>query len=233
MEEPPHIEVAEFWISNKISSNIWCTICSFLPTKEQLNIRLLNKAIASGVKISIKMTLLALCARISPLEKEIARIIESEKYIQAQKLKEEEGKIIVKLDFRNITEIRAMKCPPPAVLNCFIMVLIILGKAKEKPKTQDRWIYIKTYLKVNTFLQAIANCERDLTEKEMLELQSLVVNPDFSEDKLKRQSLACGIIIRWVFAYYEWMQLRITIVPLQKEYNKTKERVKKLKNIEL
>ncbi|XP_023247279.1 dynein heavy chain 1, axonemal-like [Copidosoma floridanum] len=122
----------------------------------------------------------------------------------------------------DITEVKAMKRPPPGVVLVIEAMCIVKGVkplkiAGERPgeKLNDYWTPGSLMLAdAGQFLTSLANYDKEaITEDIILKLKPYVANPGFHPKKIMKVSKACHSLCMWLHAMYNYYFVNERVKP--------------------
>eukprot|EP00746_Dinoflagellata_sp_MGD_P021049 gnl/MRDRNA2_/MRDRNA2_14907_c0_seq1.p1 gnl/MRDRNA2_/MRDRNA2_14907_c0~~gnl/MRDRNA2_/MRDRNA2_14907_c0_seq1.p1 ORF type:complete len:210 (+),score=66.11 gnl/MRDRNA2_/MRDRNA2_14907_c0_seq1:77-706(+) len=109
---------------------------------------------------------------------------------------EESGKLLGKLKKKDITELKSLGKPPPAMGACFAAVAVLFGE-----KDPDDWKTIQKMLSVTTFLQKCLDFDiTSVTEATVKKLDKYTSREDFNTEAMAKTSKAAPGFCAWVLA---------------------------------
>eukprot|EP00842_Homolaphlyctis_polyrhiza_P001698 jgi/Hompol1/2529/HPOL_006034-RA len=119
-----------------------------------------------------------------------------------------------------LTEVRSMGSPPPAVKMAIESVCLLVGH-----KIDGTWKTVQQVLRRDDFITTILNYDTNkLTPKILAEIQTTYLgNPNFTFDVVNRASKACGPLVQWVQAQVSYADILEKIGPMREELRQLEE----------
>lgn len=124
-------------------------------------------------------------------------------------------KAVNELSKDDITELKKVSSPNPAVLLALECTLVYLGYKNHDWKTAQR------ALADMKFLDRLRTFDREhVSEKTLQKVKSLTKHPDFNIDRMSKASKAAGGLAKWCKAIREYAESVLIVRPLQAEQAK-------------
>jgi len=124
----------------------------------------------------------------------------------------------------HLDEMRSLNNPPPAVKMTLEAVCLMLGLSF------NSWADIRRILQKREFIPDVVNFKsEDLTEERRANVEAMLQNPDFVEEKVMHANKACVALFRWIVSQLEFAGILLRIQPLREEIAELAEESDKLK----
>uniref|UniRef100_A0A7S1KNU3 Dynein heavy chain, cytoplasmic n=1 Tax=Percolomonas cosmopolitus TaxID=63605 RepID=A0A7S1KNU3_9EUKA len=115
---------------------------------------------------------------------------------------------------RHLDELRNLGNPPTLIKTTLEAVCIML---KKKASAKYDWVTIRKLMRSDTFIKEIIEFDsNDVTEKMRRRLQKEFL-PDIPYEAVKRASVACGPMVKWLESQISYSVILAKVDPLKKE----------------
>ncbi len=114
---------------------------------------------------------------------------------------------------QHLVEVRSMAQPPPAVRMALESICLLLGE------TTNDWKSIRQVTMKDNFIPSIVNFNTDDISDDVRDKlkTKYLENPDYSFEKVNRASLACGPLVKWAIAQFQYADMLKRVEPLRNE----------------
>lgn len=114
---------------------------------------------------------------------------------------------------QQLVEVRSMANPPAVVKMALESICLLLGE-----NTTD-WKASRAVLNRENFISTIVNFETESITDDVREKMNsrYLSNPDYTFDKVNRASLACGPLVKWATAQFNYADMLKRVEPLRDE----------------
>ena len=212
-----------------LSVNVWSIIIGYLPKIEQLKSRLISKSVAGGGKINIKLVIIALENTQKENNNQISAIEDSVEHKSITKELKEATEKLQRIRIQEWMELRKHTAMPKQIKECLIVFLLILRSSQSETGDED----IKAFLREpKEIIQGMLPSPKQLlTPSQFAALRRLVNQPQFTVEHMMKMSSLAALVTRWIIAYYHWIQVKFSIIPIISRTTAIQNRLKYLYNI--
>ena len=126
---------------------------------------------------------------------------------------QEASQAVKSIKKQHLVEVRSMANPPPAVKLALESVCLLLGEG-----TPD-WKGIRQVTMRDNFIPTIVNFNTDdISDEVRIQMQRKYLdNPDYDYEKVNRASHACGPLVKWALAQFQYADMLKRVEPLRNE----------------
>ena len=114
---------------------------------------------------------------------------------------------------QHLVEVRSMANPPPGVRMTLESICLLLGEG-----TPD-WKGIRQVTMRDNFIPTIVNFNTDdISDEVRIQMKRKYLdNPDYDYEKVNRASHACGPLVKWALAQFQYADMLKRVEPLRNE----------------
>lgn len=126
---------------------------------------------------------------------------------------QEASQAVKSIKKQHLVEVRSMANPPPAVKLALESVCLLLGEG-----TPD-WKGIRQVTMRDNFIPTIVSFNTDdITDEVRIQMKKKYLdNPDYDYEKVNRASHACGPLVKWALAQFQYADMLKRVEPLRNE----------------
>ena len=126
---------------------------------------------------------------------------------------QEASQAVKSIKKQHLVEVRSMANPPTAVRLALESICLLLGEG-----TPD-WKGIRQVTMRDNFIPTIVNFNTDdISDEVRIQMQRKYLdNPDYDYEKVNRASHACGPLVKWALAQFQYADMLKRVEPLRNE----------------